>query len=175
MAQLAIQPTDDIGLGLTYVRAYYPAGQAFVSGLTGSQLANTPFGQLPTSADHFGFESSFRLGPGFTLSGWAGVSLAHANRDGIGFQGATVSQNDNTTIFNWAVTLAFPDLGKEGSLAGFLFGNPPRVTSNDSCPQNDDTPWHLEGFYRYQLTDNPEGNSNNDTIFVGTIRTVFQF
>ena len=187
LAQLALEPTDQINLGLTYVRSYYPAGKAFVSGLTGSQLANAPFGQLPTSAEQFGFQSSFRISPAFTLSGWVGLTLAYAQKNGIGFQGAAVNQNDNATIFNWAVTLAFPDQGKEGSLAGFVFGNPPRVTSNDSGPENNDTPWHLEGFYRYPVADNisinpgllvivnPEGNSNNDTIFVGTIRTVFKF
>ena len=187
LAQLAVKPSDYLDLGLTYVRAYYPKGRAFVSGLTGSQLANAPFGQLPTSADQFGFQSSFRISQAFTLSGWVGVTLAHAEKNGIGFQGAAVNQNDNATILNWAVTLAFPDLVKEGSLTGLVFGNPPRVTSNDSGPENNDMPWHLEGFYRYPVTDNisinpgllvvinPEGDNNNDTIYVGTIRTVFKF
>ncbi|MDJ0620078.1 MAG: iron uptake porin [Calothrix sp. MO_192.B10] len=187
LAQLGIKPNNKINLGLTYVRAYYPGGKAFVSGATGSRLANAPFGSLATSADQFGFQSSFRLSPSFTLSGWLGVTLAHAETGGVGFQGAGVNDNDNATIVNWAVTLAFPDLGKKGNLAGFVFGNPPRVTSNDSGPDNPDTPWHLEGFYRYSVTDNisiapgllviinPEGNSNNDTIYVGTIRTVFKF
>lgn len=187
LAQLGIKPTDEINLGLTYVRAYYPTGMAFVSGLTGSQLANAPFGRLPTSADQFGFQSSFHISQDFTLSGWVGVTEAHAEKNGIGFGRVRVNQNDDATIFNWAVTLAFRDLGKEGSLAGFVFGNPPRVTSNDSGPENNDTPWHLEGFYRYPITDNisinpgllvvinPEGNSSNNAIYVGTIRTVFKF
>ena len=68
-----------------------------------------------------------------------------------------------------------------------VIGNPPRVTNNDSGAENDDLPWHLEGFYRYPVTKNisinpgllvvlnPEGDNDNDTIYVGTIRTIFKF
>ena len=41
LAQLAFKPSKKIDLGLTYVRAYYPAGRAFVSGATGSRLARS--------------------------------------------------------------------------------------------------------------------------------------
>ena len=187
LAQLAVKPSDSLDLGLTYVRAYYPTGRAFVSGLTGSRLANAPFGQIATSADHFGIQSSFSISSALTLSSWVGLTLAYAETDGIDFNGTSVDQDDRATILNWAVTLAFPDLGKEGSLAGFVLGNPPRVTSNDSSSENNDAPWHLEGFYRYPVTDNisinpgllvvinPEGDNDNDTIYVGTIRTIFRF
>jgi carbohydrate-selective porin OprB len=61
------------------------------------------------------------------------------------------------------------------------------VTDNDIGPEDADTSWHLEAQYRYQLTDNiainpgvlvilnPEHNNNNDTIWVGTLRTIFEF
>lgn len=187
LAQLDIAPSDRASLGLTYVRTYYPAGEAFVSGATGTRFANAPFGTLPTSADHFGFQSSFRVSPDFTLSGWAGLTRAQAERSGTVFGGTRVNQSDRATIFNWAISLAFPDIGKENSLLGFVIGNPPRVTDSDSGLINSDTSWHLEGFYCYPITDNisinpgflvvlnPEGNSNNDPIYVGTIRTVFRF
>ncbi|MDJ0686962.1 MAG: iron uptake porin [Xenococcaceae cyanobacterium MO_188.B32] len=187
LGQLAVKPIDNLDIGLTYVRAYYPQGQAFVSGLTGSRLANTPFGQVATSTDHFGVQSSFHISSAVTLSGWVGLTLANAETNGVGFNGANVEQDDEATIFNWAITLGVPDFGKEGSLAGLVIGNPPRVTSNDSNPENKDIPWHLEGFYRYPVTDNisinpgllvvinPEGDNDNETIYVGTIRTVFKF
>lgn len=187
LAQLAFKPSKQLDLGLTYVRAYYPAGRAFVSGATGSRLANAPFGQTATSANHFGFQSSFRVSKTAMLSGWAGLTNAQAEDDGVGANGVQVEENDDATIFNWAVTLAFLDLGKKGSLAGFVIGQPPQVTDNDSGSENNDKSWHLEGFYRYAVNDNisltpgllvilnPEGDNNNDPIYVGTVRTVFKF
>ncbi len=187
LAQLDFKPSKQLDLGLTYVRAYYPAGRAFVSGATGSRLANAPFGQIATSANHFGFQSSFRVSKTAVISGWAGLTNAQAEDDGVGGNGVQVEENDDATIFNWAVTLALPDLGKKGSLAGFVIGQPPQVTDNDSGPENNDKSWHLEGFYRYALNQNisltpgllvilnPEGDDNNDPIYVGTFRTVFKF
>ncbi len=84
------------------------------------------------------------------------------------------------------MTLAFPDLGGKGNLAGFVFGMPPKVTESSQIADQD-TSLHLEAFYRLQVTDNisitpgmfvitnPEHNDNNDSIFVGTIRTSFDF
>jgi hypothetical protein len=187
LAQLAFEPMETLSLGATYVRAYYPGGEAFVSGGTGSRLANAPFGQTATSADHFGLQANWRVTPKVTLAGWAGLTLAEAEADGVGFGGVDVFEGDDATLFNWAVTLAFPDLGKEGSLAGFIVGQQPKVTDNDSGPEDGDTSLHLEAQYRYPLTNqisinpglivilNPEHNDDNDTIYVGTIRTIFEF
>ncbi|NEQ21907.1 MAG: iron uptake porin, partial [Microcoleus sp. SIO2G3] len=152
IGQLSFDLSDRVGLGLTYVRAYYPGGQVVVSGETGSELANVPFGEdTATSADHFGVSARFRISPAFSLSGWAGLTRAHAKNDGFN-DGVLVSKGDDATIFNWAVTLALPDLGSEGSLLGFIVGQPPKVTDNDIGLEDGDTSWHLEAQYRYQLT-----------------------
>ncbi|HHP7246158.1 MAG TPA: iron uptake porin, partial [Elainellaceae cyanobacterium] len=139
LAQLDIHPTDSLDFGLTYARAYYPGGQAFVSGATGSRLANAPFGQIATSANHFSAQSSWRITPQFILSGWAGLSLANAEVGSV-----TVDDGDDATIFNWAVTFTVLDLGKEGNVAGVLVGQPPRVLNNDSGPEDGSAAWHLE-------------------------------
>jgi carbohydrate-selective porin OprB len=82
-------------------------------------------------------------------------------------------------------------------LGGLIFGMPPKTTDNDFGPnvgtvltnrrQDKDATYHLEAFYRYKLSDNvtvtpglfmlfnPEGNNNNDTVYVGTIRTTLTF
>jgi carbohydrate-selective porin OprB len=65
---------------------------------------------------------------------------------------------------------------------------PPKVTSTDVAARDDrDTSYHLEALYRYKLNDkiaitpglvvlfNPEHNRNNDTIYIGTLRTTFTF
>jgi hypothetical protein len=183
LAQLTIQPSESLRFGLTYARAYFPGGEAVVSGETGSELANEPFGDVATAADNFGAQASIRISPQLTLSGWAGLTKAHARGSD-----AEVERGDDATIFNWAATLAVPDLGGKGNLLGLIVGQPPKVTRND-VPDREDgrTAWHVEALYRYQLTDNisitpgllvifnPEHNRNNDTIFVGTVKTVFQF
>lgn len=182
LAQLDYRPTDTWRLGLAYARSYYPSGELAVSAGTGSRLANAPFGgNIATSADHFGLQSTLKLGR-TNLSGWAGLSLASAESSN-----ALVNEGDDATLLNWAVTLGLPNLGGQGNLGGLVVGNPPRVLNNDGGAEEDDSTWHLEAFYRYRVNPNvslipgffvlinPENNSDNDTIWVGSFRTVFEF
>ncbi len=180
LAQVAFKPTPAVDLGLTYVRGYDRGGNVAVTSGTGSALANQPFGAgVATSSDQFNVEAAIRLTPGLTLAGWGGYTKAHLE--------SKVASAD-ADIWNWAVTLAFPDLGKKGNLAGIVFGQPPKVTSNDIAGREDrNTSFHLEGLYRYQLSNNisitpgiivifnPENNNVNDTVYVGTVRTTFTF
>lgn len=187
IAQLGIEPTENLGLGLTYSRAYYAPDEQAVSGEAGSENANAPFGEeIPTSADHFGLQGSYQLSERINISAWGGFSLAYAETDGENEE-IEVNSGDNANIFNWAVTLAFPDLFAEGNLGGIIFGQPPKVTSNDGGEEDEDSAWHIEALYRYQLNDNisidpgvfvvlnPENDSDNDAIWVGSVRTVFEF
>jgi Carbohydrate-selective porin, OprB family/S-layer homology domain len=180
LGQINFKPTKDLGVAFTYIRGYdRGAGNAIsVTGATGSALANQPFGGIATSSDNFGIQASFRLNPSINLAGWAGLTKAE-NR---------INTAQDATIWNWAVAASFPDLGKKGNLGGLIFGMPPKVTdASGGAAQNNDTSYHLEALYRYQLNDkisitpglvvlfNPEHNKNNDTIYVGTIRTTFSF
>lgn len=180
-SQLTFQPSPNIGLGLTYVNYYAPSGGVNLTGSIGSAFASRPFAtDSATLANAYGVEASYRLSPRFTLSGWGGYTNAQAL--------AGSDEGSKADIWNWAVTLAFPDLGKKGNLAGFVFGMPPKVTSNDvTNRENQDTSYHLEGFYRYRVTNNvdvtpglmvilnPEHNDNNDALWVGVLRTRFSF
>ena len=92
-------------------------------------------------------------------------------------------------IWNWAVTLAFPDLGKEGNLGGIVLGMEPWVSSSsiDSLGEDEDISFHVEAFYQYQITDNIavtpgivwitalDNNNSNDDLIIGAIRTTFSF
>ena len=181
LAQLDFAPADFFKVGLTYVRAYYPGGRAFVSAGTGSRLANAPFGNLDTSANHFGLQTSLNF-DAVVLSGWAGYTSATAKEAGAG-----IAADDRADILNWAATLAFPDLGGKGNVAGIIVGQQPHVIDNDSGAEEDDFNWHLQAQYRYKLTKNislnpgiitilnPENNADNDTIYIGTLRTIFEF
>jgi hypothetical protein len=178
LGQLTLRPSDRLALGFTYVNSYSRNGRG-LSGGTGSIFADSPFGSVPTLANHYGLEASWRVSPRFALSGWAGYTRSQQEAAGSG---------NKATLWNWAVTLGFPDLGKEGNLLGLMVGMPPKVTDNNlASRENKDTSLHLEAFYRYQVTDkisitpglfvilNPEHNSSNATDYVGTIRTTFTF
>lgn len=176
VAQLILEPVNDISLGLTYLRSYNNLATN-----TGSELANDPFddesSNITTNA--YGVETRIKVNPSLTISSWLGLTTATAE-DILG--------KPRANIFHYAVTLAFPDLGKENSLAGIVIGQPPKVTDNDLGANftDKDTSLHLEFFYRWQAGNiaitpgllviaNPEHNSNNDTIYIGTVRTTFKF
>ncbi len=172
LAQLVVQPSERLSLGLTYVHAY----NNYLG--TGSNNANLL--GLSALSNSYGVEASFEISPRFVLGGWAGYTQARV-----------IDQGD-ASIWNWAVTAAFPDLGKTGNLAGIIIGMEPRVTESDNRLVNlgiDDpsTSLHLEAFYQYKLTDNititpgviwltaPDHNSVNDDVVIGTVRTTFSF
>ena len=178
IGQVEFKPSKDLALGFTYVRGYDPSGAVSVSGGVGSTLANRPFGASATSAttsDNYGLQASFKLNPGIQLSGWAGYTNANQ-----------AAGSGTASIFNWAVTLGLPDLGKKGNLGGLIVGQQPKVTGG-TVGSEQSTNFFVEGLYRYQMTDkvsitpglmvilNPENNSNNPAVYVGTIRTTFKF
>ncbi|MGI0494806.1 iron uptake porin [Alkalinema pantanalense CENA528] len=178
LAQLNFQATKDLGVGLTYIRGYDRGGNVNVVGSTGSVLANRPFGAgVATASDNFGIQASFRLNPSVVISGWGGLTRAY-NR----------LNTQDATILNWAGAVSFPDLGKKGNLGAVIVGMPPKnIDADNGAAEDTDTSLHVEALYRYQINDkisitpgflvifNPEHNSNNDTIYVGTIRTTFTF
>ncbi|WP_341528136.1 iron uptake porin [Nostoc sp. UHCC 0302] len=192
MAQVIISPTDNSKIGLTYINSYSPSYFTSGEGLdpalnpdfipfgtsSGSNLSNTNFGR-PVAINAYGLSGTFQLSPNFAIGGWVG----YANQ-------RYISRGD-ADVWNWAVTLAFPDLGKEGNLGGILVGMEPKVTNISSSVNggraDQYTSLHLEAFYRYQLTDNiqitpgviwltaPNHDENNDDIVTGVVRSVFRF
>jgi hypothetical protein len=140
IAQLIVQPSKAVDLGLTYVRSYNTLDTG-----TGSELANDPFDREANqiTANSFGVEANFRVSSGFALGGWVGYTKARAE---------DLPNKPEADIFNYAITLAFPALGKEGNLAGIVLGQ----AENDWGTKftDSDTSFHLEFFYRIQATDN---------------------
>jgi Carbohydrate-selective porin, OprB family/S-layer homology domain len=197
LAQLVFQPTPNIGVGFTYAHGFYT--NAFnLTGSTGTGFASNPFNGIDTEANSFGVQAQVKLNPGIILAGWVNYIDATATANGAGTAATrTVRNGDSADIWSWSVGLAFPDLGKQGNLAGIIFGAPPTVTDSDfgvAAPtatsaqrEDDDTTYHLEAFYRWKFTDNlaitpgffvifnPQGNENNDTTYVGAIRATFSF
>ncbi|ERT07622.1 carbohydrate-selective porin, OprB family protein [Lyngbya aestuarii BL J] len=173
------QPTENLVFAVDYNRRYFNPDEVFVGGGTGSFIANKPFGDSATTSDNLGFQFNWRVFDNFEFGGWFGSTWADQKQGG----------DDNATVINWATTLAFPDLLKEGDMLGVVVGMPPKVVDHsiDDLEEDDDTSIHIETFYRFQINEyigitpgfylitDPEHDSRNDTIFVGVLRTLFQF
>ncbi|MBA3922063.1 MAG: carbohydrate porin [Nostocaceae cyanobacterium] len=222
LAQLTIKPTKQFTLGLTYINSYntdLTAGSTranlrsalasdsstLPSAVAGGTSANQgtatggnsalPTGvlealrgaNLPTSSNSYGVEASFQVSPKFVIGGWAGLTKTRT----LSTLGGAIPRGD-LDIWNYAITMAFPDLGKKGSLGGIIVGMEPKVTGVSTALRNvigkdSDTSLHIEGFYQYQLTDNisitpdiiwltaPDHNSANNGAVIGVVRTSFTF
>jgi hypothetical protein len=178
IAQLTFKPTKSLGLGLTYIRSYSqtPPVVGF-GGITGTALANRPFGNTPTSGNSVGGQFNWEVSPRFALSGWVGATFANSELPGV---------NANSTVLNFALAAAFPDLFGKGNMGGIILGAEPSVISSNFV-ENSDLPFHIEALYRFKVNDyisitpgviavlNPEGNSANDPVIIGTVRTTFSF
>jgi hypothetical protein len=186
LAQLTITPGDRLAIGLTYINAYrrfaiFDAGSALAS--SGTLLANgAGFGAdgvtpVASTVNAYGAEFTYKFSPGFQVSGWLSYVDAKFVKLGRG------------DIWTYAVTLAFPDLGKKGNLGGLVFGVEPYLgnAAQLSPGAKNDVPIQLGAFYKYQLTDNisitpgvtwiisPGQNSNNSDAIIGAVRTTFTF
>jgi Carbohydrate-selective porin, OprB family len=178
IGQLTFRPANDLSLGFAYARSYTFGG---VAGGTGSSLANSPFGSTATTADNYSFLASYKISPNVVFSGWANFINASNTANGA-----------NASISDYAVSLAFPDLGQKGNTLAFVVGLPAKLNSSSTTLTNTANPeninsLHLEALYKIKLSDNllvtpgifmvtnPNNNSANPTEYVGTIRSTFKF
>ncbi|MEA5565134.1 iron uptake porin [Anabaena sp. UHCC 0399] len=177
IAQLTLKPSQTTALSVTYIHSYNNVNTG-----TGSKLTNNPFNNQADAitANSFGAEAAWQINPTITLG--SRVGFIHATAEDL-------PANPNAVISTWALLLTLRDIGKEGSFAGFVVGQPPKVNHNSfgDAFEEKDTSLHLEAFYHLQITDNlaitpglflitnPEHNNNNDKIYIGTVRTTFTF
>ena len=94
----------------------------------------------------------------------------------------TLSTSDSLSPQTWSAGFAFPDLWKEGAMAAIAIGQPFIESKVGNATQT-----NVELFYRFpfssnisitpdlQFIFNPNNNSGNSTITIGTLRTVFTF
>ena len=194
LGQLTWDVTEGFSIAGVYVNEYAPPGRFGFNynglGVSGTAVANSlagqdiPFGglfgveQFPTISNAYGVNFSWKTSPEFTVNGWFTTTNARLIGRGDG------------NILTYALTLAFPDLGKEGNLLGFVVGAQPYLTyfeGGNPQPFEVDIPYHVEAFYRYGVNDNiyitpgfiwllaPNQDNDNATDFIGTIRTTFTF
>lgn len=180
-----------VDLSLAYLHSYQ-SGRRFsdLSSFVGSPGAASPFlvdndgdglreTSRASSADHFGVQANWRVSQGINLGGYFGLVDAQVEEGSDG----------NAQIANWAVNAAFSDLGKEASVLILAFGQPPKLVDSEgtAVPEDPDTGYLLDLEYQYALNDNinivpginvlfnPDHNEDNDTIYVGRLRTTFSF
>ena len=201
LGQLTITPFEKLTVALTYVNGFNQSDTgvgsdlANIKSLTAAGAEFDPLNPevfengVPTSNNSYGAQFSFALSDRIIIGGWGGLSKVRT-LDEFTADGQIIGRGSQN-IWNWAATLAFPDLIKEGSLGGIIVGMEPWVGSSSidaaGFDEDNETSLHAEAFYQYQLNDNiaitpgviyvnnPNNNEDNDDLFIGTVRTTFSF
>lgn len=200
LGQLNITLSDRFSVAATYVHGYHNPGDGIfdIGGslnssnqstgpIVGTTLANNPSSLLnngageavPIVTNSYGVEAAFRLSDRISISGFGT------------YTNATLIGRGNGEIWTYGAGVALPDFGKEGNLLGIFAGVQPNLRGIDAAGATNnfsrDIGYHIEGFYRYQLTDNisitpgvvwltaPGQEDDNEDAIVGTLRTTFNF
>jgi hypothetical protein len=192
-------PSKNFRLGLSYANTYSPAGTLGQGGTNfgpaaGSNLANSTIStnlrnaangivDKGTVGNLYGIGAQYQFNPKFVINSFVGYSSHRYLEQGDG------------DVWNWAVGLTFPDLGKKGSLGALFVGVAPTLTglSNNvdlgagRGQADKDTSFHVEGWYQYQLSNHiaitpgviwitaPDSDASNPGSVVAWLRTTFRF
>ncbi|NEP61709.1 MAG: iron uptake porin [Symploca sp. SIO2G7] len=197
LGQLSFNLGDRIGIGLTYNHAYHRArspifdlgggrGDGFNAGVVGSFAANQPgllglavgANATPTVTNSYGGAIAIRLSENISISGFGT------------YTDAILIEQGEAEIWTYGAGLAFANAGKEGNVLGIFGGAQPYAGSIDvfnstAAFRVDDIPYHIEAFYKYQVSDNISvtpgviwllnPNQTSPDAFIGTLRTTFTF
>lgn len=175
-AQLGFDKGDRFLLGLTYIYTYNDSSLETETGSLRSQINL----ERPVVGNSYGISGSFAPSSRFIIGGWVGLT------------DATVIDLGSADVWNYALTLAFLDFGKEDNLLGVVIGQEPRLTNTsgfmiDGRRSDPDTSLHVELFYINRLSDQismtpgliwitaPNHDNSNPDIVVFTVRTTFEF
>ena len=201
IGQLTATPFERLTLALTYVHGLDQSDTGVGSDLSNIKSLTTAGDDadpldpeafesgVPTVNDSYGAQFSFALSDRIVLGGWGGLSKV-TTLSSFTADGQTIPRGTQD-IWNWAGTLAFPDLLKEGSTGGIIVGMQPWVAKStidvDGFDEDAEMSLHAEAFYQYQFNDNigitpgviyvnkPDNNENNDDLVIVTLRTTFSF
>ena len=189
--QLSIYPADNLDFSFTYLFSHYTEDDVNTSSSNGSRVASDPFFGAPTNRDSYGITGDWRINDTFHLYGTGAYALARAQ----GFANPANGEDRRglgADLWTWAAILSAVDIFKEGavfSVGGGQYVTAERVETlpGDLQSIDKDTPYIIEAQYKYPLADgilltpgfytviNPEGDEDNNTIWVGVLRTTFSF
>jgi Carbohydrate-selective porin, OprB family/S-layer homology domain len=183
--QLTIRPAKSLDIGLNYAHSYHEINilGTGLSQASENALGGLPLG-IPVHVNSVGGTLTWRLTPQVALSGYGAAFFVNDSSTRV---------DASSTLTSWMAGLHFKDMLKKGNSAGLIFGQPLFRVDADGDASRDagivdrGTPYHLEAYYRIQVSDNisitpgafvlfnPEGDKDNDTTTVGVIRTTFSF
>jgi hypothetical protein len=187
LGQLNFSVGDRLAFAATYVHGYHGAGGgnlfdlggglAGTNRVVGTGQANTLTTLNASSSNSYGISAAFRPSDKLSISGFVSY------HDVTGF-----GADDDYEAWSYGVGVALPDFGKQGNVLGIFAGAEPYSFNRPGfAGTGNDTPYHIEGFYKYRVSDNisitpgviwltsPGQNSDNDDAIIGTLRTTFTF
>ena len=179
LTQLVYKPLPSSTFAFTYVNAYGDNGLGHGTGSLASNLSGRA-----VSSNSYGIEANVNVTPRFQLGGWVGHTQARA---------LTGPVRGDASVWNYAVTMGFPDLFGKGNLGGIIVGMQPKLTGtsallsglNDRIDRS--TGYHVEAFQRFKISDNlsmtpgfiyasaPDHNDRNKPILSLLLRTTLLF
>ncbi len=178
LGQLNFNVGDRISLAATYVHGYHGAGSVLFdaggvnSAVVGTDQANTL--DTPSSSNSYGLAAAFKPSDRISVSGF----ISYHDITGFG-------ANDDFEAWSYGLGIALPDFGQKGNVLGIFAGAQPY--SLERGTNSDEVPYHIEGFYKYRVSDNisitpgviwqtaPGQSDDNDDAIIGTLRTTFTF
>ncbi|BAZ38159.1 carbohydrate-selective porin OprB [Calothrix sp. NIES-4101] len=190
LGQVNFNLGERVALAATYVHGYHGAGSTLFDGggiagtdattgrnlgVVGTTQANLMSATNASSSNSYGAALAFRPSDKLSISGFVSY------HDVTGF-----GSNDDFEAWSYGLGVALPDFGKKGNVLGIFAGAEPYSLARGGTG-NRDVPYHIEGFYKYRVSDNisitpgviwltaPGQSSNNEDAFIGTLRTTFTF
>ncbi|PMB10416.1 hypothetical protein CEN49_04000 [Fischerella thermalis CCMEE 5273] len=182
LGQLNFNLSDRLAIAATYVHGYHGAGSSLFdagsvnNSVVGTAQANNLSVTDGSSSNSYGISAAFRPSDRLSVSGFVSY------HDVTGF-----GSNDDFEAWSYGVGVALPNFGKEGNVLGIFAGAEPYSLNRVAGVRDGDVPYHIEGFYKYQVSDNisitpgviwltaPGQSSDNDDAIIGTLRTTFTF
>jgi len=182
--RLKWEASQNLSFGLNYLHSDFEQGEfGFNDGLTedssaivGTAVLNNTLDQFPTVTNAYGVEVFWQANSNLGFGGRLGYTDIKALNHGDG------------EAWNYSISVVFPDLGQANNLGGIIFGAQPYLGSLDGNFEfNNDIPWHLEGFYQWQVSDqvsitpgliwhlNPNQDQTEADIITATMRMTLTF
>lgn len=170
-AQLDLNFKGYFKIAATYIRSYQQNTDLF-GGVTSLESERPFLPDTPTSADRFGLQGSAKIAF-VNLAAWGGYAKFYDQGKNTNF--------DDREAWTWNVNASLVDLLVEGSLFWVGGGMPPQIDRRDATSYMAETGFRIPVTKNIFVTPglyvifNPESSGDNDTQFVGVLRTTFKF